>query len=125
MKLHSDQVESSNRITGYGPGYVVVNEVRIASSVVVTPTRMAEDWAPVDFADVSAACLRLLEEFDMEVALLGTGASQQFPRDDLVARFASRGIGLEIMDTAAACRTYNILMAEGRTVAAMLLPISN
>ncbi len=125
MKLHSDQVESSNRITGYGPGYVAVNEVRIASSVVVTPTRMAEDWAPEDFADVSAACLRLLDEFDMEVALLGTGASQQFPRDDLVARFASRGIGLEIMDTAAACRTYNILMAEGRTVAAMLLPISN
>lgn len=125
MKLHSDQVDSSNRITGYGIGYVAVNSVRIAGSVTVTPTRMLQDWAPENFSDISAACLRLLDELEFEVALLGTGASQQFPGDNLVAQFASRGIGLEIMDTAAACRTYNILMAEGRTVAAMLLPISD
>jgi uncharacterized protein len=124
MKLQSDQVGSSNRITGYGLGYVAVNEVRIARSVVVTPDRLLEDWAPDDFSRISPACCRLLDELEIEVALLGTGASQQFPRDDLVGRFASRGIGLEIMDTAAACRTYNILMAEGRSVAAMLLPIS-
>lgn len=124
MKLHSDQIGSSNRITGYGLGYVAVNEVRIAHSVVVTPDRLLEDWAPDDFSQISPACYRLLAEIEIEVALLGTGASQRFPRDNLVARFASRGIGLEIMDTAAACRTYNILMAEGRTVAAMLLPIS-
>lgn len=123
MKLHSEQIASSNRITGYGLGYVAVNEVRIARSVVVTPTRLVVDWAPDDFSEVSSACFRLLDEIEIEVALLGTGASQQYPRDDLVARFASRGIGLEIMDTTAACRTYNILMAEGRTVAAMLLPI--
>lgn len=125
MKLHSDQVTSSNRITGYGSGYVSVNDVRIATSVVVTPTRVLKDWAPEDFAEVSSACCRLLDELKIEIALLGTGALQQFPRDDLVAKFASRGIGLEVMDTAAACRTYNILMAEGRTVAAMLLPISD
>ncbi len=125
MKLHSDQVDSSNRITGYGVGYVAVNETRIAGSVIVTPTQMLQDWAPEDFSGVSAACLRLLDELEFEVALLGTGASQQFPADNLVAQFASRGIGLEIMDTAAACRTYNILVAEGRTVAAMLLPISD
>lgn len=125
MKLHSDQIAGSNRITGYGLGYVTVNEVRIAGSVVVTPTRLLKDWAPDEFSKVSLACVRLINELDIEVALLGTGASQQFPRDDLVTRFASRGIGLEIMDTAAACRTYNILMTEGRTVAAMLLPISD
>ena len=125
MKLHSDQVGSSNRITGYGLGYVAVNEVRIARSLVVTPKRLLENWAPDDFSKISPACYRLLDELEIEVALLGTGASQQFPPDDLVAKFASRGIGLEIMDTAAACRTYNILMAEGRTVAAMLLPISD
>jgi uncharacterized protein len=124
MKLHSDQFGSSNRITGYGLGYVAVNEVRIGRSLVVTRDRLLEDWAPDDFSEIAPACYRLLDELDMEVALLGTGASQQFPQDDLVARFAARGIGLEIMDTAAACRTYNILMAEGRTVAAMLLPIS-
>ena len=125
MKFHSDQVDSSNRITGYGVGYVAVNEVKIAGSVTVTPTQMLQDWAPEDFSDVSAACVRLLDELEFEVALLGTGASQQFPGDNLVAQFASRGIGLEVMDTAAACRTYNILVAEGRTVAAMLLPISD
>ncbi len=125
MKLHSDQVTSSNRITSYGPGYVAVNGVRIATSVVVTPTQVLKDWAPEDFAQVSSACCRLLGELKIEIALLGTGASQQFPRNNLVTEFASRGIGLEIMDTAAACRTYNILMAEGRTVAAMLLPISD
>ncbi|HSS65031.1 MAG TPA: Mth938-like domain-containing protein, partial [Gammaproteobacteria bacterium] len=117
MKLHSDQVGSSNRITGYGSGYVAVNEVRIGSSVVVTPTRLLEDWAPDDFSEISSACFGLLDELEIEVALLGTGATQQFPGDNLIARFASRGVGLEIMDTAAACRTYNILMAEGRTVA--------
>lgn len=125
MKLHSDPVTGSNRITGYGSGYVTVNEARITDSVVVTPTAVLEDWAPENFSDLPSACLRLLDELEMEVAILGTGASQQFPRADLVAKFASRGIGLEIMDTAAACRTYNILMAEGRTVAAMLLPISD
>ena len=125
MKLHSDQIAGSNRITGYGAGYVAVNDEHIAASVVVTPTRVLVDWAPENFTDVSTACVGLLDELEIEIALLGTGASQHFPRDDLVARFASRGIGLEIMDTAAACRTYNILMAEGRTVAAMLLPISD
>ncbi len=125
MKLHSDKVTSSNRITSYGPGYVSVNGARIAASVVVTPTQVLQNWAPEDFAQVSSACRRLLGELEIEIALLGTGASQQFPRDNLVNEFASRGIGLEIMDTAAACRTYNILMAEGRTVAAMLLPISD
>lgn len=125
MKLHIDQVASSNRITGYGAGYVAVNEARITTSIVVTPTQVLRDWAPEEFAEVSSACCRLLDDLEIEIALLGTGAMQQFPPDDLVARFASRGIGLEIMDTAAACRTYNILMAEGRTVAAMLLPISD
>lgn len=125
MKLHIDQVASSNRITGYGAGYVAVNEARITTSVVVTPTQVLRDWAPEEFAEVSSACCRLLDDLEIEIALLGTGAMQQFPRDNLVARFASRGIGLEIMDTAAACRTYNILVAEGRTVAAMLLPISD
>ncbi len=123
VKLHSDPISDANRITAYGPGYISVNNERIASSVVVTPTGLLKNWAPEDFEDIAAACLDVLNQLDAEVALLGTGASQQFPPHDLLARLAARGIGLEVMDTAAACRTYNILMAEGRTVVAMLLPI--
>lgn len=123
MKLHSDRVSTANRITAYGTGYITVNEERITTSVVVTPTRLITDWAPEGFAGIASAYARMLDELEVEIILLGTGASQQFPHADLYAEAASRGIGLEVMDTAAACRTYNILMAEGRTVAALLLPI--
>ncbi len=91
--------------------------------MVVTPGRIIRDWAPKDFSEIDDASFAVLDELEAEVVLLGTGASQQFPQAQLQSALMARGIGIEIMDSAAACRTYNILMAEGRTVVAMLLPI--
>lgn len=123
MKLHSDKAAGALRITAYGEGYVVVNEQRIHNSVVVTPTQIIRDWAPATFSDVRLESFEVLEGLEVDIVVLGTGASQQFPDARIAGWLGQRGIGLEVMDTAAACRTYNILMAEGRTVAAMLLPI--
>jgi uncharacterized protein len=123
VKLHSDQTSSAYRVTAYGPGYISINDERITTSLVVMPGRVIRDWAPKDFSEIADASLAVLDELEAEVVLLGTGASQRFPRGQLQNALSARGIGIEIMDTAAACRTYNILMAEGRTVAAMLLPI--
>jgi uncharacterized protein len=123
VKLHRDQISSAYRVTAYGPGYISINDERITTSLVVTPGRIIRDWAPNDFSEIDHASFAVLDELEAEVVLLGTGASQQFPQAQLQSALMARGIGIEIMDTAAACRTYNILMAEGRTVVAMLLPI--
>ncbi|MDX1512247.1 MAG: Mth938-like domain-containing protein [Gammaproteobacteria bacterium] len=125
MKLHSDKGISGNRITAYGAGYVVVNEERIQSSVVVTPERVVRDWTPKSFGELSLACFEVLSDLEVDIVVLGTGATQQFPAAEIAVHLGRQGIGLEVMDTAAACRTYNILMAEGRTVAALLLPIQS
>lgn len=125
LKLHSDRAAGGYRITAYGAGYVVINEERIRGSVVVTPERVIRDWGPESFSEMAVESFEILDGLEIDIAVLGTGATQQFPDADIIGWLGQRGIGLEIMDTAAACRTYNILMAEGRTVAAMLLPIQS
>ncbi len=109
-----------NTITGYGEGYVIVNGERRSSSVVVMPER-TEDWSVARFDDLKAEDFVFLRGLEAEIVLLGTGPRQRFPHPRLTAALASAGIGLEVMDLQAACRTYNILVAEERKVAAALL----
>ena len=120
MKLHASRPSGVNTITGYGEGYVVVNGERRESSVVVLPDRI-EEWSTRSFADLSAADFHFLRELKAEIVLLGTGPRQRFPHPRLTASLAQARIGLEVMDLQAACRTYNILVAEERKVAAALL----
>ncbi len=123
MKLHTDSPSGAYRVTGYGSGYVAVNGERHTGSLVITPQRVIADWKPQSFGDIDAAAFSVLDSLEVEIVVLGTGASQHFLDGEVLGALGARRIGLEIMDTAAACRTYNILMAEGRTVAALLLPI--
>lgn len=125
MKLHVDKPAGAHRITAYGTGYVVIDEERISGSLIVTPERLIRDWGPASFSEVAVESFEIVDTLNVDIVVLGTGASQQFPAAEITAWLGERRIGLEIMDTAAACRTYNILMAEGRTVAAMLLPIQS
>lgn len=125
MKLHSENAGGGYRITAYGADYVVVNDERIRGSVVITPERIIRDWKPASFSDIGLESFEVFETLQVDIVVLGTGASQKFPDPRIMGWFGQRGIGLEVMDTAAACRTYNILMSEGRTVAAMLLPIQS
>jgi len=120
VKLHASVVSSRNAFTGYGEGYVLVSGQRREASLIVMPERQL-DWAPASFAELSEAHFAHIVELHPEVVLLGTGARQRFPHPQPTAPLARAGIGLEVMDVQAACRTYNILAAEDRVVVAALL----
>ncbi|MEZ5584333.1 MAG: Mth938-like domain-containing protein [Candidatus Competibacteraceae bacterium] len=123
MRLNLDRDNSQNIIRAYAVGLITVNEQTIERSVIVTPTRLINDWPPQRFTELEAAHLAQLAVLKPEIVLLGTGARQQFPSPQVTHPLLSQGIGVEVMDTAAACRTYNIIMLEGRRVAAALLMI--
>ena len=120
MKLHASAPGAANTITGYGEDYVVVNGRRQDSSVIVLPDRLVP-WNAQGFDALTAEDFLFLQSLNVEIVLLGTGARQRFPDPRLTAPLAAAGVGLEVMDMQAACRTYNILVAEARKVAAALL----
>jgi len=120
VKLHATRPSGVNTITGYGEGYVMVNGERRSSSVVVLPDRI-EQWPAKTFDQLSVEDFAFLRTLNAEIVLLGTGPRQRFPHPRLTDALARAGIGLEVMDLQAACRTYNILVAEERKVAAALL----
>jgi uncharacterized protein len=120
VKLHASAPTHLNTFTGYGEGFVQLNGERRESSLLVLPERVM-DWPPASFEALAEAHFALIAELRPEVVLLGTGARLRFPHPRLTAPLARAGIGLEVMDVQAACRTYNILMAEQRVVAAALL----
>jgi uncharacterized protein len=120
MKLHQARAEGRNLFTGYGPGWVSVNGQRRESNSVVLADRLVE-WDVPDFAALTEATFAELAQLPVEVLLLGTGARLRFPHPRLTQPLRDAGIGFEVMDTSAACRTYNILLGEDRRVAAALL----
>jgi uncharacterized protein len=120
VKLHASGPVPYNTITGYGDDYVTVNGERHDSSVVVLPEKILS-WPVQAFDTLSAENFEFLKNLGAEIVLLGTGARQRFPHPRLTAALTSAGIGVEVMDLKAACRTYNILVAEERKVAAALL----
>ena len=121
MKFHLEAATALNTFTGYGDGYVMVNNRRIEKSVIVLPERIIADWPATSFEALAPEHLAALAGLDREIILLGTGARQRFPRPELMRPLIQAGFGVEVMDVQAACRTYNILMAEERKVAAALL----
>lgn len=121
MKLHLQSAEGTNMITAYEGDYVAVNGVRYTHSLIVQPEKTIELWQASASEELTEAHFAGLAGQELEVLLLGTGARLRFPAPQLISRLARQGIGLEAMDTFAACRTYNILAAEGRKVAAALI----
>ncbi len=121
MKLHLDAPAGAHLIRGYAPGALRVGDRTLTTSAIVSPAALLAPWRPVSFADLVSADFEPLLDLAPEVVLLGTGPRQQFPSQSLLALLYERRIGVEIMDTAAACRTYNLLVAEGRAVAAALI----
>ena len=121
MKLHLSQNSVRNTFTAYGPGYVAVNGVRHESSLVVLPDRIMENWNVQSIETLAQDDIEELALLKPELVLLGSGDALHFPNPKLLARLVAAGIGTEVMDTRAACRTYNILAEEGRNVAAALV----
>jgi len=121
LKLHAQATTNSNTVTGYGPGYIEVNRVRHAGSLIVAADAPVQPWAVGGVEQLSAADFAPVIALGPEILLVGTGAAQRFLAPALAVALASAGMGFEVMDTAAACRTYNILMAEGRRVVGAFL----
>lgn len=122
MKFHLAQPEGLNLLTGYGRDYVEINGERYqAASLAITPNEIVEDWRVSGFETLNENHFQALLALQPEIALLGTGNALRFPHPRLSASLINAGIGLEVMDTGAACRTYNILVAEGRRVVMGLL----
>lgn len=121
MKLHLDRFDGHNSFTGYGAGYVSVNGRRHETSLVVFPDRLIDPWPVASFADLAEPALDFLAPLALEIVLVGTGQTMQMLHPRHYRRLSEARIGVEVMDTSAACRTYNILLAEGRKVAAALV----
>ncbi|MDR2219137.1 MAG: Mth938-like domain-containing protein [Methylobacillus sp.] len=121
MKLHLTRAEGRNLITGYGSGWVEINETRHTSSLIVLPNLLQTDWAVPDFEHLTADHIARIAALKPEIALLGTGATHRFVPPRIASPLLDIGVSLECMNTAALCRTWNILLAEGRHVAAALI----
>lgn len=121
MKLHSSDTAGLLAITAYDAESIAVNGRRLTKSFLLTPHQLIENWPPASVDNLTAADLQAIAELGCPIVLLGTGARQRFPAPALLRPLIQRRIGVEIMDSHAACRTYNILMAEGREVAAALI----
>jgi uncharacterized protein len=123
MKFSMDDSDAGNAIQGYAKGQVTVSGVVYRSSLIVTPARVIKDWRPAAFSKLVIGDFALLAELAPEIVILGTGEAHRFPHPELAQPLMERRIGLESMATDAACRTYNILMGEGRKVLAALIMI--
>jgi uncharacterized protein len=121
VKLHPSSTVGLNIFTAYGEGYVAVNHRKYEENLIVLPESLAPGWSTATVATLAAEDMDKLLALGTDIVLLGTGSRLRFPAGALLRPFAPAGIGLEVMDLQAACRTYNILAAEGRKVAAALL----
>ena len=124
MKLELDTAVGQNVITAYGDGYVSVNDRRYQPSLIVTPSRVVAPWEPAGVAELAASHFDFLLELRPEIVLLGTGARIAFPPPELMRRLTRANVGIEVMDNGAACRTYNVLVAERRNVIVAMLALS-
>ena len=120
MKLQASAPSGLNTFTGYGEGYVTVNGERHERNLIVLPERIVP-WGAQSFEALREEDFAVLAALGLEVVLIGTGGRQRFPHPRLTRCLAEARVGVEAMDVQAACRTYNILAAEARKVAAALL----
>lgn len=126
MKFTQARQDGINVIRRYGADFVVIGEQEIRASCIVSATTLTQDWPPRSVAELSVAHVEALFDLAPDVVVLATGARQTFPRAALRAEFATRRIGLEVMEIGAACRTFNVLVSEQRKVlVAILLPGSS
>ena len=120
MKFHL-QTPASNVIAALGADWIRIGETEYRQNLIVTPDAVAIGWAPAGFAALTEADFSALLEHRPELVLFGTGALQCFPHPRLLQALTHARVGVEAMDTRAACRTFNILVAEDRRVVAALV----
>ena len=121
MKLQLENPAGTNLVRSYGPGQLRIDERTYSTSLIVTATAIIAPWRPTMAQALTEADLEPLLGLAPAVVLLGTGARQRFPDVQVLRILHEQRIGVEVTDTSAACRTYNVLVTEGRSVAAALI----
>jgi uncharacterized protein len=121
MKLHSSSTQQYQTVTGYDASGVEINAQGFHFSLIVMPEVPPRPWEVARFDDLTAQHFEQIAADAPDVVILGTGARQRFVHPRLVASLSAQRIGVECMDSHAACRTYNILMGEGRKVTLALI----
>lgn len=124
MKFHAEHPESTS-IIGHGSGWIQLPQNRVESSVILSSEGLLQEWPCANFEALTAEdfqhIAQLAKDQDAQVVLFGSGARNRFPPVQWLRPFVQAQLGLETMDTAAACRTYNVLTGEGRKVLAALV----
>lgn len=121
MKFEREAADGRNAFTGYGDGYVEVNGQRTMASLLMDGDRIVPDWPVRSVAALTREHIEQIAAMKPEIVLLGSGKVFAFPDPAALAPLHTARIGIEVMDTKAACRTYNILQGEGRNVLAALV----
>ncbi len=121
MKLHATPTQQYQTVTGYDEHGVEINAVTYDTSLIVLPEAAPAPWPVATFEDLTTEHFAQIDAISPDVVIVGTGARQRFVHPKLFSMLTARRIGIECMDSQAACRTYNILMAEGRKVALALI----
>ena len=121
MKLHASTTKQYQTVTGYDDTGVEINAQRYDFSMIVLPETPPQPWPVATFEDLTVEHFERIAQDAPDVVILGTGERQRFAHPRLVAGLAARRVGVECMDNKAACRTYNILMGEGRKVTLALI----
>lgn len=120
MSLTQDFIDANYVITKYEPGRVFINQEVYSNNLIICPSKLITPWEINSIKELNETNLASVFELKPELVLLGTGEQLIMPDAKVIASFANYGIGLESMNTLAACRTYSILIAESRHVAAAL-----
>jgi len=121
MKISLATTSQKFAIRAYEKGKLIINEQAYCNNLVITPEQLIPDWRPQSIEDLTSRDFDEILALKPSMIILGTGEKQVFPSASLYAEATNAGIGVEIMNTPAACRTYNILMSEGRSIAAALM----
>jgi uncharacterized protein len=121
MKLTDDRTGGTYLVRSYAPGELRIGETTLHRSCLVRADQLVADWRPQTLGQLTLEDLDAVFALEPEIVILGSGTRQRFPPTQLLAAMLSRGVGCEVMDTGAACRTYNVLVSEGRRVVAALL----
>ncbi|QWE16050.1 Mth938-like domain-containing protein [Polynucleobacter sp. AP-Nino-20-G2] len=121
MKLQSDPHSGANTITGYGDGYVEINKTPYSHAVLLSSDGEILEWPVKSFDALTTADFSQMAAIKPELIIIGTGTRQRFPGPELLKPLIDAKIGFEIMNSQAACRTYNILVGEGRQVLLALI----
>jgi uncharacterized protein len=121
MLMHEERNSNDIVIKHYQPGSITINETSYHKSLILTANSIIEHWRPQTITQLQAEDFEILLDKGFEVVLIGTGSKQHFPATSVFSLLINANLGYEVMDTAAACRTFNLLVSEGRRVAAALI----